>query len=114
MLFRSPALHTGIDFRAETGDAVHVTAPGTVVGAGRQGGYGLCVDVDHGGGVVTRYGHLSAISVALGQRVKLGDVVGQAGSTGRSTAPHLHYETRIAGEPVDPVRWLEAGRELGM
>lgn len=110
----APAMHTGIDFRAETGAAVHVTAGGLVVGAGRQGGYGLCVDVDHGGGIVTRYGHLSGISVAPGQRVKTGDVVGSAGNTGRSTAPHLHYETRVGGEAVDPTRWLDAGRELGL
>lgn len=108
------ALHTGIDFRAETGDGVRVTGTGVVVGSGRQGGYGLCVDVDHGSGVVTRYGHLSGIAVTNGQRVKPGDIIGWAGSTGRSTAPHLHYETRVAGEPVDPTAWLEAGRELGL
>lgn len=110
----APAMHTGIDFRAETGAAVHATAAGQVVGAGRQGGYGLCVDVDHGNGIVTRYGHLSGISVGIGQRVKTGDVVGSAGNTGRSTAPHLHYETRVGGEAVDPTRWLDAGRELGL
>ena len=109
----APALHTGIDFRAETGDPVRVTGPGTVVAAGSMGGYGLCVDVDHGNGVVTRYGHLSRLSVEKGRAVKVGDVVGLAGSSGRSTGPHLHYETRIAGEAVDPAPWLEAGRELG-
>ncbi|MCE1235983.1 MAG: M23 family metallopeptidase [Hyphomicrobiales bacterium] len=107
------AMHTGLDFRAETGDPVHVTGPGTVVGAGRQGGYGLCVDVDHGNGVVTRYGHLSSISVSLGEKVAAGDRVGLAGSTGRSTGPHLHYETRVSGEPVDPRDWLDAGKTLG-
>jgi len=109
-----PALHTGIDFRAEMGEGVRVTGAGLVVGSGRQGGYGLCVDVDHGNGVVTRYGHLSGIAVTNGQKVKTGDVIGWAGSTGRSTATHLHYETRVAGEPVDPTSWLEAGRELGL
>ncbi len=109
-----PAMHTGLDFRAETGDAVHATAPGMVISAGRQGGYGLCVDVDHGGGIVTRYGHLSAIAVSAGDRLKTGAVVGRAGNTGRSTAPHLHYETRVAGEAVDPRDWLDAGRELGL
>lgn len=108
-----PALHTGIDFRADVGDPVHVTGPGTVVAAGSMGGYGLAVDVDHGNGVVTRYGHMSRILVEKGQHLKAGDTVGQAGSTGRSTGPHLHYETRVAGEPVDPTPWLEAGRELG-
>ncbi|MDK9697905.1 MAG: M23 family metallopeptidase, partial [Siculibacillus sp.] len=109
----TPALHTGIDFRADVGDPVRVTGPGTVVSAGQQGGYGLCVDVDHGNGVVTRYAHMSRVSVERGRQVKPGDVVGLAGSTGRSTGPHLHYETRVAGEPVDPAPWLEAGRELG-
>jgi murein DD-endopeptidase MepM/ murein hydrolase activator NlpD len=109
----APALHTGIDFRAETGDPVRVTAPGTVIAAGAMGGYGLCVDVDHGNGVVTRYGHMSRISVDKGQSLKTGEIVGLAGSTGRSTGPHLHYETRVSGEPVDPAPWLEAGRELG-
>ncbi len=109
-----PAMHTGIDFRAETGDPVHVTGAGTVIASGRQGGYGLSVDVDHGNGVVTRYGHMSRIAAVTGQTVKVGDVVGYAGSTGRSTAPHLHYETRVGGEAVDPSHWLEAGRELGL
>ncbi len=107
------AMHTGLDFRAETGEPVRVTGPGVVTGAGRQGGYGLCVDVDHGNGVVTRYGHMSSISVTPGDRLKVGDVVGLAGSTGRSTSPHLHYETRVSGEAVDPRDWLEAGRTLG-
>ena len=107
------ALHTGIDFRAEVGDPVHATGPGKVIGAGRQGGYGLCVDVDHGNGVVTRYGHLSSVTVSVGDEVKAGSQLGLAGSTGRSTGPHLHYETRVAGEPVDPRDWLDAGRTLG-
>ncbi len=109
----TPALHTGVDFRADGGDAVRVTGPGTVLSAGSQGGYGLAVDVDHGNGVVTRYAHMSRVSVDKGQRLKTGDVVGLAGSTGRSTGPHLHYETRVGGDAVDPSPWLEAGRELG-
>mgnify|MGYP001765192593 CR=1 FL=1 len=109
----APALHTGVDFRAETGDPVRVTGPGTVITAGWQGGYGLSVDVDHGNGVVTRYGHMSRVSVVKGQQVKTGATLGLAGSTGRSTGPHLHYETRVSGDPVDPAPWLEAGRELG-
>lgn len=108
------ALHTGIDFRADPGEPIHVTGAGVVIASGRQGGYGLCVDIDHGNGVVTRYGHMSGIAVANGQHVKLGDTIGYAGSTGRSTATHLHYETRVAGEPVDPTAWLDAGRELGL
>lgn len=107
------AMHTGIDFRADVGDPVRVTGPGTVIAAGAQGGYGLAADVDHGNGVVTRYGHMSRVSVDKGQHLKAGDVVGLAGSTGRSTGPHLHYETRVAGEAVDPAAWLAAGKELG-
>ncbi len=109
----APAFHSGVDFRADVGDPVRVTGPGTVIAAGAQGGYGLAVDVDHGNGVVTRYGHMSRVSVDRGQRLMAGDVVGLAGSTGRSTGPHLHYETRVAGVAVDPASWLEAGKELG-
>ncbi|TBW35243.1 M23 family metallopeptidase [Siculibacillus lacustris] len=109
-----PALHTGIDFRADAGEPVRVTGPGTVISAGRQGGYGLCVDVDHGNGVVTRYGHLSRVGATAGQKIRQGEVIGFAGSTGRSTATHLHYETRVGGEAVDPTHWIEAGRELGL
>ena len=109
---RGPALHTGIDFRAETGTPARATAAGRVVSAEYAGGYGLMVELDHGGGLTTRYGHLSAVSVAPGDRVRAGQTVGRAGSTGRSTGSHLHYETRINGEPVNPIRFLEAGRQL--
>lgn len=108
----APAMHTGIDFRAATGTPVLATAPGTVEATGPQGGYGLAVDLDHGGGLATRYGHLSRIAVAIGQTVQPGDVIGYAGSTGRSTGPHLHYETRVDGEAVDPSDWLAAGERL--
>jgi murein DD-endopeptidase MepM/ murein hydrolase activator NlpD len=108
----APALHTGVDLRAEQGAPVLATAPGTVETTGRFGGYGLMVDIDHGNGVVTRYGHLSRIAVNQGTRIAAGDVIGYAGSTGRSTGPHLHYETRIAGEAVDPSDWLAAGERL--
>ncbi|MDF2996207.1 MAG: hypothetical protein K0R27_1844 [Xanthobacteraceae bacterium] len=107
------AFHTGIDFRGEIGDPARATAAGTVTAAGRDGGYGLMVEVDHGGGLSTRYAHLSAISVSVGDRIAAGGVVGRVGSTGRSTGPHLHYETRIKGEPVDPQRFLRAGVRLG-
>jgi murein DD-endopeptidase MepM/ murein hydrolase activator NlpD len=108
-----PALHTGLDFRAETGDPVRVTAPGTVVVSDWATGYGNLVEVDHGRGVTTRYGHLSSIAVQTGTAVEAGQVVGRVGSTGRSTGPHLHYEVRIGGEPVDPSRFLRAGRLVG-
>jgi murein DD-endopeptidase MepM/ murein hydrolase activator NlpD len=107
-----PAMHTGLDFRAEVGDPVQVTANGTVTAAGWSGGYGKMVEVDHGNGFATRYGHLSEIDVKVGQQVKLGQSLGKVGTTGRSTGPHLHYETRIDGEAVDPQRFLSAGSKL--
>ena len=107
-----PAMHTGLDFRAATGDPVRVTANGKVVSAGWSGGYGRMVEVDHGNGLSTRYGHLSEINVRVGETVKIGQVVGLVGSTGRSTGPHLHYETRIDGEAVDPQKFLRAGVRL--
>jgi murein DD-endopeptidase MepM/ murein hydrolase activator NlpD len=107
-----PAMHTGLDFRASTGDPVRVTANGKVVSSGWAGGYGRMVEVDHGNGLSTRYGHLSEIDVKVGDVVKIGQVIGLVGSTGRSTGPHLHYETRIDGEAVDPQRFLRAGIRL--
>jgi murein DD-endopeptidase MepM/ murein hydrolase activator NlpD len=107
------AMHTGLDFRAEAGDPVRATAAGIVTNASWSGGYGKMVEVDHGNGLSTRYGHLSAIDVEVGQNVKIGQIVGRVGSTGRSTGPHLHYETRVDGEPVDPQKFLRAGVRLG-
>jgi murein DD-endopeptidase MepM/ murein hydrolase activator NlpD len=109
---RSPAMHTGIDFRAETGTPIRATAPGKVVSAEYTGGYGNMVEIEHAGGITTRYAHMSAISVSAGQMVTSGTVVGKVGTTGRSTGPHLHYETRIEGEPIDPTRFVRAGSKL--
>jgi murein DD-endopeptidase MepM/ murein hydrolase activator NlpD len=109
-----PAMHTGLDFRGDTGEAIRVTAAGTVVSAGWSGGYGRMVEVDHGNGLSTRYGHLSEIEVKVGDKLKTGQTVGRLGSTGRSTGPHLHYETRIDGEAVDPSRFLHAGAKYGL
>jgi murein DD-endopeptidase MepM/ murein hydrolase activator NlpD len=109
---RIPAMHTGIDFRGETGDSIYATAAGTVSASGWSGGYGRMVEVDHGNGLATRYGHLSQITVAVGEKVRVGQEVGRMGSTGRSTGPHLHYETRIDGEAVDPQKFLDAGAKL--
>jgi murein DD-endopeptidase MepM/ murein hydrolase activator NlpD len=109
-----PAMHTGLDFRGDTGELIKVTAGGTVVSAGWSGGYGRMVEVDHGNGLATRYGHLSEIDVRVGQVVKAGQPVGRLGSTGRSTGPHLHYETRVDGEAVDPTRFLQAGAKYGL
>jgi murein DD-endopeptidase MepM/ murein hydrolase activator NlpD len=108
-----PAVHTGIDLRGETGEPVHATATGKVSIAGREGGYGNMVEINHGNGVATRYGHLSQIDVKVGQFVRIGETIGKIGSTGRSTGPHLHYETRIDGEAVDPQKFLRAGIRLG-
>jgi len=106
-------MHTGIDMRGETGEPVHATAAGRITIAGRDGGYGNMVEISHGNGLSTRYGHLSEIDVAVGQMVRIGQVIGKIGSTGRSTGPHLHYETRINGEAVNPQKFLRAGLRLG-
>jgi murein DD-endopeptidase MepM/ murein hydrolase activator NlpD len=108
-----PAMHTGIDLRGETGEPVHATAAGKISIAGRDGGYGNMVEIDHGNGLATRYGHLSEIDVTVGQTVRIGQVIGKIGSTGRSTGPHLHYETRVNGEAVNPQKFLRAGLRLG-
>jgi murein DD-endopeptidase MepM/ murein hydrolase activator NlpD len=109
---RSAAMHTGLDFQSESGAPVRATANGTVTTAGWKGGYGKMVDVDHGNGYSTRYGHLSAIEVKDGQTVRAGQIIGRVGSTGRSTGPHLHYETRIGRDAVDPEKFLRAGAKL--
>lgn len=109
---RAVALHTGMDLRIENGGPVRATGSGRVTVAEYTGGYGNLVEVDHGNGVVTRYGHLSAFAVSPGDLVAAGQLIGRAGSTGRSTGSHLHYETRINGEPVNPARFLGAGQLL--
>ncbi|MDP1882028.1 MAG: peptidoglycan DD-metalloendopeptidase family protein [Bradyrhizobium sp.] len=107
-----PAMHTGLDFRAASGDPVRATANGKVTTSGWMGGYGRMVEIDHGNGLSTRYGHMSEINVKVGDLIKIGQVIGAVGSTGRSTGPHLHYETRIDGDPVDPQKFLRAGVRL--
>lgn len=106
------ALHSGMDFRAPVGMPAKVTAGGVVVKAGWNGGYGRMIDVDHGNGFVTRYGHLSEIDVAVGQKLDAGDVIGKTGNSGRSTGPHLHYEVRHNGEAIDPLRFLTVGKKV--
>jgi len=108
-----PAVHTGIDLRGDTGEPVRATATGRVTIAGREGGYGNMVEINHGNGLASRYGHLSQIGVRFGQFVRVGETIGRIGSTGRSTGPHLHYETRVNGEAVDPQKFLRAGLRLG-
>ena len=109
---RGAALHTGMDLRAEHGAPIRATGPGKVVTAEYSGGYGNMVEIEHAGGITTRYAHMSAILVSEGQTVAAGTLVGRVGSTGRSTGPHLHYETRIDGDPADPNRFLRAGDKL--
>jgi murein DD-endopeptidase MepM/ murein hydrolase activator NlpD len=110
--FGGLAMHAGIDFRAPTGTEIRSTGGGKVVSAGFSGGYGNMVEVDHGLGLSTRYGHMSRILVSEGETVEPGQILGLSGSTGRSTGPHLHYEVRRNGDPIDPMRFLNAGMKL--
>ncbi len=98
----APEFHQGLDIAAPSGTAVTAAASGTVIMAQWYGGYGNYILIDHGGGYSTGYGHLSAIYVSTGQAVQRGQAIGAVGSTGQSTGPHLHFEIRIAGKPVDP------------
>jgi murein DD-endopeptidase MepM/ murein hydrolase activator NlpD len=100
------AMHTGVDISAPPGTPVHTTADGIVTFTGWNSGYGQLVIVDHGGGYETYYAHLSRFGVVEGQEVRRGDQIGAVGSTGRVTAPHLHYEVRIGGAPVNPHQYL--------
>jgi murein DD-endopeptidase MepM/ murein hydrolase activator NlpD len=109
---RHVAFHSGIDFAGPWGASVAATAPGTVVFAGPRGGYGNMVEVDHGFGMRTRYGHLASILVKVGAKVSKGTSVGRLGSTGRSTGPHVHYEVWLADVVRDPSRFIEAGRHV--
>ncbi|MDE2227615.1 MAG: M23 family metallopeptidase [Alphaproteobacteria bacterium] len=106
------AFHTGIDLEADLGDPVFSTAPGVVDFAGFDGAYGRMIEIDHGNGIRTRFAHLSRILVRPGDRVVAHQRIGLLGSTGRSTGPHLHYEVRVDGRPVNPAKFLAAGRIL--
>jgi murein DD-endopeptidase MepM/ murein hydrolase activator NlpD len=99
-------VHQGVDIAAAHGQPVRASADGIVMRANPIGGLGNAVYIAHGFGVTTRYGHLSRLDVRPGQRVKRGDVVGRVGNTGRSTGPHLHYEVRVDGEPVNPIAYI--------
>ncbi len=107
-----PALHTGIDLREGFGTEIRATGGGRVAFAGVAGGYGNMVEVDHGSGLTTRYGHMGSLAVSEGQTIPRGTVLGYVGATGRATGPHLHYEVRIDGEPVDPTRFLAVADRL--
>ena len=103
------AFHPGIDLAAPYGTPVYATADGTVLRAGwNSGGYGNLVEIDHGRGIMTRYGHMSKILVSAGEHVKRGQQVGEVGSTGRSTGNHLHYEVRIDNSPVNPIPFMRS------
>lgn len=102
------ARHTGLDFAGPTGTNILAAVDGVVKDTGWQTGYGKAIDVEHGYGFSTKYGHLSAILVKPGQRVKKGEVIGKLGSTGRSTGPHLHYEVRYNNVPLNPKNFLTA------
>ncbi|MCY1670768.1 M23 family metallopeptidase [Novosphingobium sp. SL115] len=103
--------HKGIDLSAPTGTPIRASADGVVEKADWFGGYGLYVQLDHGGAMETRYGHMSRVAVAEGQQVRKGDVIGYVGSTGRSTGPHLHYEVRVAGEAVNPLPYMQGSSD---
>ncbi len=104
-VYGATAFHAGLDFAAQEGTSVYATADGRVTTADWKGGYGNCIDIDHGYNYLTRYGHLSKILVKEGQMVHRGERIGEVGSTGKSTGPHLHYEVRFRDEPQNPVNY---------
>lgn len=104
------AIHTGVDLEAQSGTPVHATADGIVAYAEWSGRYGKLVVIDHGNGMQTYYAHMSDFAVISGQEIRRGDIVGKSGGTGRATGPHLHYEVRIGGTPVNPYPYLAHSR----
>jgi murein DD-endopeptidase MepM/ murein hydrolase activator NlpD len=102
--------HGGIDMAAPAGTAVHAAAAGRASVAWSPAGYGRFVVVQHGGGIATLYGHLDSTALRSGDAVEAGQEIGRVGSTGLSTGPHLHFEVRRGGRPVEPAPWLPAGR----
>ena len=108
------AMHEGIDFNAETGTPVVAAADGVIVSASYHNEFGNLIDVDHGGGLLSRYAHLSRLDVKAGQIVKRGDLIGAVGSTGRSTGAHLHFEVRMFGAAQNPALFLQKGDEFAL
>ncbi len=102
-IYNRVILHTGIDFSGERGADVYATGDGVVENVSYMRGYGKIVVINHGNGITTRYAHLSSHLVKKGDNVIKGDIIGKLGSTGRSTGPHLHYEVRIKGRPINPM-----------
>jgi murein DD-endopeptidase MepM/ murein hydrolase activator NlpD len=106
------AMHSGLDFKGPHGTEILAAADGNVTFAGWQGGYGNCIEVTHANGLVTRYAHMSSFTVSLGQQVDRGVQIGRMGSTGRSTGPHLHFEVRLNGQAINPLKFLEANPDV--
>ncbi|WP_168176355.1 M23 family metallopeptidase [Novosphingobium sp. PC22D] len=102
------AFHAGLDFPGPLGSQIYAAAKGTVSFVGRKQGYGNCIEINHGNGLMTRYAHLSRFGARVGQKVGIGDSIGAMGSSGRSTGSHLHFEVRVNGRPVNPRPFLEA------
>ncbi len=98
--------HKGLDISAKAGTPIYAPARGRVTAAGTDGDYGVCVEILHGGGISTKYGHMQKFAVAAGQTVERGDLIGYVGRTGRTTGPHLHYEVRFNGVPTDPYAYI--------
>ncbi len=103
---RKRLMHAGVDIGGDRGDKVIASAPGKILFSGRNGSYGLTIDIDAGKGVVLRYAHLDKIAVREGQRVKQGQYIGNLGRTGRVTAPHLHFEVRLRDKPLNPMQFI--------
>lgn len=106
------AFHAGLDFRGPIGAPIYAAAKGTVSFAGIRQGYGNCIEITHGNGLLTRYAHMSAFRARVGQTVAAGDTIGAIGSSGRSTGPHLHFEVRIDDQPVNPRPFLEGNTNV--
>ena len=105
-------MHKGTDFSAPSRSVIFATAEGKVVYRGWKGRYGRLVEIDHGFGIRTRYGHMRKIYVRRGQQIRLGQKIGQVGTSGRSTGPHVHYEIIVRGRNVDPLKFIGAGKDV--
>ncbi len=108
-VYKIAKMHEGVDFPARVGTPIQATGDGSVISAGPHHGYGNCVEIDHGFGYVTRYAHMSKMSVRVGQKVKKGQQIGAVGDTGLSTAPHLHYEVHYKGKAINPINFCYDG-----
>jgi murein DD-endopeptidase MepM/ murein hydrolase activator NlpD len=104
---KKKAIHEGVDIKGKRGNRILATASGKVIKAMKNGGYGNYVEIDHGNGYITVYGHMQNYLVKKGERIKQGQVIGQVGSTGRSTGPHLHYEIQLNKKPIDPAKFMK-------